>query len=501
MSEGGAARAARMLEGAVVALAAAFVLLYLVLAGLRAGHPFELEWLEGGSLEHVRRILEGRPLYGPPSLEFTPFFYAPLYYYAAAGASRVVGEGFFALRLVSVAASLGCFALIGWLVHQETRSRYAALAAVGLFAATYRHTGAWLDLGRGDSLFLLGLLGAAALLRVGRGSAAHLLAALAAAAAVFTKQTALVPAATLGLFALWRDRRRGALYLAALAALVLGVGVAADRLYGSWMSYYTLVSSGRHPLVPRVLVLFWTRDLLAPLGIACLAAAGWFLIPAPREARAFHAAFAGGMMLTSLLSRANVGGYDNVLLPACAVVAVLSALGLHGARGAVAATGGPLRVLLPAAAAVQLAALTYDPWRQLPTAADREAGERVVRLLAAEPGPVFVPGHPYLARRAGKPAHTHFVGINEILTHGTPAVRGPFADELARALAERRYTLVVLDSPLWFQAEMEGAYRDAGAVFDEPELFRPVTGARLRPERLFRPLSPPASSAVARELR
>src|SRR5687768_4143326 len=173
MTEAAAARATRVLDGALAALSAAFLLLYVTVAAARAAYPFELEWLEGGTLEHVWRILDGRSLYVAPSLEFTPFFYAPLYYYAAAAASLVVGPGFLALRLVSLAASAGCFALIAVLVHRETRSGLAALAAAGLFAATYRHTGAWLDLGRGDSLMLLGLLGAAVLLRNG-GDAAHL---------------------------------------------------------------------------------------------------------------------------------------------------------------------------------------------------------------------------------------------------------------------------------------------------------------------------------------
>ena len=92
-------------------IAAAYILVYLAVALLRLRYPFQLEWIESGSLDQVRRILSGRKLYARPSLGFVSFIYTPVYFYVSAAAARVLGDGFLPLRLVSLAASLGCMGL------------------------------------------------------------------------------------------------------------------------------------------------------------------------------------------------------------------------------------------------------------------------------------------------------------------------------------------------------------------------------------------------------
>src|SRR6185295_13663189 len=138
-------------------------LLYLCVAILRLRYPFELEWLEGATLDHVRRVLTDAPLYARPSLEFTAFTYPPLYYYLAALGLRFGVNGFIAMRAVSIAASGGAFVLIYLLVRGESGRRIAFVSA-GLFVATYSLSGAWLDLGRVDSLYLCLALAAGAVL-------------------------------------------------------------------------------------------------------------------------------------------------------------------------------------------------------------------------------------------------------------------------------------------------------------------------------------------------
>jgi len=50
----------------LVVLSAWYLGSYLTVALLRVGYPFELEWMEGTIADHVRRILDGQPLYVPP---------------------------------------------------------------------------------------------------------------------------------------------------------------------------------------------------------------------------------------------------------------------------------------------------------------------------------------------------------------------------------------------------------------------------------------------------
>ncbi|HEY6867400.1 MAG TPA: hypothetical protein VI792_09090, partial [Candidatus Eisenbacteria bacterium] len=90
------------------ALALLFVASFIVLAAARLAYPFELEWLEGGSLAMMRRILAGKPLYAAPSLEYVAFNYTPFYYWVSSLLARAIGDGFAPLRLVSIASSMAC---------------------------------------------------------------------------------------------------------------------------------------------------------------------------------------------------------------------------------------------------------------------------------------------------------------------------------------------------------------------------------------------------------
>src|SRR5205807_6760411 len=76
----------------VLAAVAAVVAVVAVTAVMlrRVGHPYELEWLEGGSVEHVRRVLHGRSLYPAPSVDFVSYPYPPLYWWVSAGAASVL---------------------------------------------------------------------------------------------------------------------------------------------------------------------------------------------------------------------------------------------------------------------------------------------------------------------------------------------------------------------------------------------------------------------------
>ncbi len=55
-------RVARLLRILTLAAAILFVVVYVGLALARASYPYELEWMEGGMVEHVRRVLEGVPI-------------------------------------------------------------------------------------------------------------------------------------------------------------------------------------------------------------------------------------------------------------------------------------------------------------------------------------------------------------------------------------------------------------------------------------------------------
>jgi len=109
-------RLSLLLKYGTLFIAIAYIGLYLVLALFRLSYPFELEWEEGGSVEHVRRLLVGQQIYVAPSLDFIPYPYPPFYYYVSAAAAHLFGLTFESLRLVSFIASLISFLTISLLV-------------------------------------------------------------------------------------------------------------------------------------------------------------------------------------------------------------------------------------------------------------------------------------------------------------------------------------------------------------------------------------------------
>ena len=198
------------------------VVAYLWVALHRIGYPFELEWLEGGAVSIVQRANAGHALYVQPSLHYVPWPYPPLYFWVSAGVAQVTGVGFLALRLVSFTASLGAFAVIFTVVRSGSRDRVAGLVAVGLFAATFRFTGAWLDIGRVDSLFLLLFLIAVLVARRARTWRSGVTVGALVFLAFFTKQTALVAAVPMLAWLLVRRPRLGATALGTSAVLIVG---------------------------------------------------------------------------------------------------------------------------------------------------------------------------------------------------------------------------------------------------------------------------------------
>ena len=508
----------RILEAALVAGALWYLGSYLVVALARIGYPYDLEWMEGGTLEHVARILAGQPLYVPPSLEFTPYIYGPLYYHVAAPVAKLFGLRLLSLRIVSFAASLGVFALIAALVHGRTRSRLGALVAAGLFAALFKRSGAFFDLARVDSLALFfTLLAVWVLLASKRHDVA---AGVLLAAAFFTKQSALLIAAPVVIARSWSLRGPQRLHgIAAFVALAGGGSLFLHLRTEGWSTYYLFALPASHPWVPGAWVGYW-RELFMVVPVAMLALAfviagargagaarpiesgtlGGSHTPRERRARgnpalphAIELAAVLGALAESWSSRLHVGGYDNVLMPVYACLAWQTGSMLGGvvqpAPGEVSglAKRRVLLALAPWACLVQLALLWSPPWRQVPTAADRAAGAALVAKLAVVPGPVLVPYHPHLGRLAGKATHAHEMALADVMRGGDRRAADALAADVRRRLAAREFAAVVVDQD-WWRADLSASYVHSQTLWAaDPAVFWPRTGWLVRPRDLYEP--------------
>jgi len=148
----------RLALSPAVGLAGLAVVAFVYVALRRMGYPFDLEWMEGSIVEHVQRVLDGKPIYTSPSVEFVPYLYNPLYYYLSALVAKAMGNSTSTLRFVSFCCTLALFATLYDLVARETKSRLAGVLALGILAATFGLNGQWFDLARTDTLFMALLL-------------------------------------------------------------------------------------------------------------------------------------------------------------------------------------------------------------------------------------------------------------------------------------------------------------------------------------------------------
>src|SRR5262245_41183160 len=212
---------------AVALVAAAFWFVALAyLFARRLASPFDLESLDAAPLSHAQRILDGQPIYPPPSIDFVPHPYTPLYPALVALVGRMVGGVSYAVgRALSVASFVGALAL-GWrFVRRAGGGRGVATAAMAIPCAAYICVGSWYDLVRVDSLWLL--LTAAGTTLAWERTRGHVVgAAVLLVAAFFAKQTAAPFMFVVGLGLLVVDWRAalvfgGTLALVGLPALAL----------------------------------------------------------------------------------------------------------------------------------------------------------------------------------------------------------------------------------------------------------------------------------------
>jgi hypothetical protein len=504
-------RGSGFLRALALAFGLAYVGVYLFLAVRRMSYPFELEWMEGGAVDHVRRILAGEPLYVAPSLDFVPYTYTPLYFYLSAVVSKLTGVGLFPLRLVSFLASIGSLALIAAIVRRRaggpTGGRTAPILAAALFAATFRASGAWFDIARVDSLFLVLILAAVAIqLRcvpgggtvgapaAGRGRSrisdpalrAGIASGVFLALAFFTKQAGLFIGIPIAVGAIVLDQRMGIACVASAAVLIGGGILLLDRASGGWFTFYVFDLPRLHGIVRRMLLDFWTLDLGRRLLVGCILA-GYLLAGRVlgRRERIYYALLAVGMIGGTYAIRVREGSYDNILMPAYALIALLAGI-------ATPLAARPTRAFLVYGAWVaQFALLIYNPIEQMPTTADARAGRALVARIAQVDGPVFIPCHGYLAAMAGKPTHAQMMALGDVLRCDRVDVRDRLNVEVSQAVREHRFGMIIQDGE-WLP-ELERFYVPVGPVFQDETVFWTRTGLRTRPQLLFIPRSRPSS--------
>jgi hypothetical protein len=447
---------------------------YVAIALARLGYPGHLEILEGNSLVEMRRILAGQQLYPPPSFGYVPDGYTPLYFAVSAAAASVLGQSYLPLRLVSLVASLVCFAILGRLVQRETGSRCAGLAAAGLLAGTYFATFTWFDLGRVDSLFLALSVAGLYAARWAGGTRGAIVAGLLLGAAFCTKQTALAEGVAVLVALAAGPRRRLAVPAAiAYAAVVGGSTLALGLASHGWYVYYVFEQMSQHALNPSAASQFWVDELLPTLAIALCAA----VLGARRMPFTLLAGCAA-LVAESFAARTQSGSNLNDLLPAYLAVAVLAGLAMGGrspllpsgtagrfARARIAGMAGmagmapfaqiarwragPAGRWIPVAAGaliiaqIGLLASGFRLSQAFPPDSDRTADQRLVAAARWLGGTVAIPADPGIAVAAGLPPTEDQIAAADVLRASDQSAKAVFTASLAQAVATQKYSAII----------------------------------------------------------
>lgn len=501
----------RILWSLLTGLSLYYLGVFIVIALLRMTYPFELEWMEGGMVDHVVRLVGGEQMYVEPTLSFVPYIYPPLYYYVSAGFSQLTGEGFFPLRLVSFLSALGSFALIHGYVRRETgHVRYGIMAA-GLYAASFNLCGGWFDIGRIDSLFMCLLLGGIYAYRFFPSARGQVMAGVLFSLAFLTKQTALFVAVPLCLHCL--ISRRGwtrIIFPAVIGGLVGSTTLVFDLWSDGWYHFYVFDLPKQHNLQKEMILGYWVHDLWRsmPLAFLCIMGVGFAAIK-NRKKDWFHSAMlVGGLIISSWLSRLHSGGWDNVLMPAFACLAIFFGLGIHQFHSCLRKRNqiliGQVFLLL---CVFQFASLHYDPAEHIPSQADEEAGWRVIQKIQSLPGDVFLPSHGYLLTMGGKPSMAQAQAVADIFRSHEKDLSKKLEMEIGLALRNQEFGALIFDIPWhyhdegkisawadelfvvdgspWFMDEVMKSYELAGELFPERTVFWPVTGLKTRPQQIY----------------
>jgi len=479
-----------------------FVVIYLMIVAFRIHYPFQLSVWEGMTFDHCKRILSGHELlYWRPSLSFTPYIYTPLYFYVSSLFMKLLGIGLLAPRIISFLSSLGCFTLIYLIVNNETKERFPAILAVGLFAATFGINSPWfwreglidryghlnfgfggvLDIADVDSLFILLLLSCLYIIRRFRSDYGPILAGFLLAVAFFTKQPAVFIAPFIALSYLVENRKYFVSFLAVFVSLTLSVSWFFNTLTNGWFYYYCFLKFkqlylGMGPILRNKFLVY---DLLQPFPIMIIIMLFFFFsqykkfLSVNKDATSvrFYFFMTLAVIGASWFGRSHCGGDQNVMLPTYAIFAIVFGLGYQKIIDVVGVTpkNRIFRNSIYVLIITQFILLLYNPANKIPSANDELAGESLVRILKNYKGNVFTPWHNYLTWLAGKEPYATGSALLIVFQKGDFSYNciypgNELRQEIKDLIKQRYFDFIISDESPWLENGIK-------QVWEEPEWF------------------------------
>jgi hypothetical protein len=435
---------ARLLLYAAAIAAALRLAVFLCVALGRLTFPWEVEFLEGLTIDYAWTLLHGGNIYAPPSAHFAPNWYPPLHYLLSLPALWLGDWSLAAARSVSIASILLALVAGGLRLRRLGASWAGVFLFVAALLSFYPRSDYWYDVARVDaSATLLAFLGVLALADPSPGRRRVFAAGVLLALSVFAKQTnvAVAAGAVLAL-ALERDRARLRQLLAAMLATALPLGVLLLAAFGRDALIIVTQPRGHYFALRwiRVFVLFaWPLPLLAAAAFYGRRLAGE---GATRAVLGRVLVVAAPAFLMGLVTMCKLGGQLNSSMPTIFLLAF--ALGL--ATDALVADARGRAVFL--AATLLVAAL--PPWDYLdwiPSAGDRREADEILADMRAEPGPFLAYNASFVSTQMRGDMYPYWDRLYDWAggqNKATPFAPDParYPQDFLRLIRERRFSAV-----------------------------------------------------------
>ena len=497
----------------------------------RVGYPYDLEWMEGGMLHHAQRIRLGQGIYVPPSVDFIPYLYTPLYptllalfagpFGGPLGPTYTLGR---AISIVGLAGIVG----VAIASFAGARPRHAGAAtagvvlALGLFAAFYPYVEGWYDVVRADTFFLFmvtaGIAGLPWWAKADDGIVGHAKVAIGAALmalAFFCKQTGIFYVAFGGLIVVTMNWRRAPTYVAMAGLIGLGGSWVLNRSTDGWFWTYVSEIHRAHDFnmdrfyasFRNILWHFPAPTIVIAITLPVLGLAVRRGGRVPSGAQPF-VLWTCALVLSTVVGAVGWGtqfAHFNAYMPALlhgalaagaavpAMVACARVLWRDRRRVETIATGCAAATALPLA--ITCGTALWQPQQFIPTAADVAAGDHLIQRLASIDGDIWMPSHPWYLVMAHKLPHAHRMGITDVITRQNRTIDG-----LDDKLRGHGFAALVLDNRDVFveEPELQRYYRPA-FVLPKDERPRVFTGAKVVPDAIWIPsipATPPPNAKV-----
>lgn len=450
----------------------------------RMFYPFDLEWIEGLTVELVKRLTEGKPIYCSPTVEYIPMVYTPLYHYLGAFVSKIFGVGFAPLRAISFVSFLLTLLVIYKIVFDITKDRFWSLIGIGFYSFSFALCGFWFDLARIDT-FANFMLIVSFYFLLQEKNFATFLSALFAFFAFYSKQSNLIVTIFL-LFPLFlENKKRAFIFLTYYLSFVIISTLVENYFTNGWYVFWNFFAPMSHRWEWSRLVTFWTTDMVPGYPIFFVLLGFWLIesynIKDFPKAQYFLF-FLAGTILNSYFFRLHQGGFLNVLIPLATSISLLLPIFLNWfARSSNISNGN--RNAAYVLVLVQFIVLVYNPFLQIPNEIDKKIGWGFINKIKNLEGEVFIPGHSFISRYAGKESFTHYVRISEFLESKSNESRN-FYEEFLRELREHKFSAIILDSDISLPA-IDKYYSKVGEIIEGDGFYTAI--GKSRPQDLWLP--------------